>query len=390
MADKVSDAAMGTGEAAESIKQLNLNAAQLNKLKPDEQFEAIADAMQGITNQGDKVRIAMDLFGGRGVSLIQAMEGGATSIRALREEAVALGISLSQDDADGAAKANDAMARLKATSTALSVTLARELQGPIGDISDKLTAAAIASGGFQTEIKTAIKGGLGALATMVETTDSVVEYFDSRPYLATTGIVGYMVFGKKGVAGIMAAQFVVDKIGESMLAIQQNFTGEGLLIADPAKIDEAKKKLDFLQESYDIHHRQRLFLRQELESANEKSAKIELEAQKRLIMGMETMQMSGRTLNNNWTKSEGILSGVVQILRDAQASVDAINSNTTSGLLAGIPNPHIGEIVPPVVDPPVIGEDTKNRFERLSDRLKSEEQRLADSVESTGDKNLVH
>ena len=139
MADKISDAAMGTGEAAVSLRQLNLDATALNMLSPDQQFEAIADAMQGITNQGDKVRVAMDLFGGRGVSLLQAMEGGADSIQALRKEADKLGLTLSKEDAFGAADANDALTRLGATGKSLGLILAKTLGPSIADIADWLT-----------------------------------------------------------------------------------------------------------------------------------------------------------------------------------------------------------------------------------------------------------
>jgi len=111
MTDKISDAAMGTGEAAISLRQLNLNAAELNRLAPEDQFETIADALAEVEIQGDKTRIAMDLFGGRGVQLLQAMNDGAAGIRALRDEAKQLGLSLSVEQANAAADAKDAMTR---------------------------------------------------------------------------------------------------------------------------------------------------------------------------------------------------------------------------------------------------------------------------------------
>ena len=54
MVDKVSDAAMGTGEAAVSLRQLGIDAVELNRLKPEDQFEAIADAMTKVKIEGDR------------------------------------------------------------------------------------------------------------------------------------------------------------------------------------------------------------------------------------------------------------------------------------------------------------------------------------------------
>ena len=142
MTDKISDAAMGIGEAAVSLKQLNLNAQELNQLTPDEQFEAIADAMQGIVNNGDRVRIAMDLFGARGLALLQTMNDGAAGIRAMREEADDLGLTLSRDQVAAAALANDEMTRLtgafKGLTQEIILGLAPQLSGIISTFATNL------------------------------------------------------------------------------------------------------------------------------------------------------------------------------------------------------------------------------------------------------------
>ena len=336
MADKISDFANGMGEAKASLEELGFVAEDLNKLKPEEQFEAIADAMQGVALQGDKVRIAMDIFGGRGVGLLQAMEGGAAGIRKMREEAERLGITLSQTDADGAAAANDAMTRLAATAKALKITLGRELQGPIEQIADKLTEAALASGGFQTEIRSAIKGGLKALVTMVEATDSVLTFFETREGLATAGIVGFILFGKKGVAAIFAAQLIVDATAAAIVSMSNIPGGEGIAaFADPAKLDKARENLIFLQDTFDRFHRMRMSLRQVEESANEISARLAIETQERRITGMETMLDFQGELNDKQEKSVGLLAGTVIVLNEMIDAMDQIREATETGILAG-------------------------------------------------------
>ena len=62
MTRRVAEAAQGTGEAKGALEELGLSAQYLAGLAPERQFELIADAMLGVTNQSDKVRLAMKLF----------------------------------------------------------------------------------------------------------------------------------------------------------------------------------------------------------------------------------------------------------------------------------------------------------------------------------------
>jgi hypothetical protein len=88
---------MGAGDAAKVLQELGLSAKSLSTLSVEEQMFRIADAMGGVTNQSDKVRIAMKLFEAEGVSLINLMSGGAEGIRALTKEAESLGGVMSNE-----------------------------------------------------------------------------------------------------------------------------------------------------------------------------------------------------------------------------------------------------------------------------------------------------
>lgn len=112
MTRRVAEAAQGTGEARTALAELGLDARTLTSLAPDQQFEAIADAMAGVSNEGDRVRLAMKLFDSEGVALLQTMEGGSLAIRQMRAEARELGLSLSGEQAAQFAAANDAMTRM--------------------------------------------------------------------------------------------------------------------------------------------------------------------------------------------------------------------------------------------------------------------------------------
>jgi len=139
MIRRVAEAAQGTGEAKDALKELGLSAQYLASLTPERQFELIADAMLGVTNQSDKVRLAMKLFDSEGVALLQTMTEGAAGIKRMTEEADRLGITLSQEAAQSMADANDAMTRIKNSASGMTRTMMIELAPSIERVADQIT-----------------------------------------------------------------------------------------------------------------------------------------------------------------------------------------------------------------------------------------------------------
>src|SRR5690606_17818998 len=101
--------------------------------------------------QGDRVRLAMKLFDSEGVALLQTMKGGAAAIRAYRDEARALGASLSQSAVRGVEAANDSVGRLKTLFTGLRdqtvAGLAPALKAAVDHFTDMGRQALEAHGG---------------------------------------------------------------------------------------------------------------------------------------------------------------------------------------------------------------------------------------------------
>ena len=115
LSTRVSEAVRGEGKAVEVLKELKIEAGEFSKLKPDEQFEVIADRLLDVSNSADKARIANKLFEEGGVALLQTMEQGSDGLRKMREEAHKLGLTLSKDDVNSMAAFNDALTRLKSS-----------------------------------------------------------------------------------------------------------------------------------------------------------------------------------------------------------------------------------------------------------------------------------
>lgn len=132
-AKAVSEASEGYGTGKRALEQLNLSAADLKKLDLDKQFEAIAGALNKVESETDKVRIAQDLWGRSGAQLIPMISGGAGAIREMRQEANKLGLTITRDQADAAAAANDNMTRLSAAYRGTAQSMALNLVPSISE-----------------------------------------------------------------------------------------------------------------------------------------------------------------------------------------------------------------------------------------------------------------
>src|SRR5690606_26398565 len=89
----------GIGAAAESIKMLGLDATKLAEMSPDQQLNAISDAMANISSRSQQADIAAAIFGGTGTDVLNLLDMGSAGIAEMSEKADQLGLSLSRVDA---------------------------------------------------------------------------------------------------------------------------------------------------------------------------------------------------------------------------------------------------------------------------------------------------
>ena len=96
MSKRVAEAAMGTGEAAMALKKLNIDAKELNKLKPYKQFQLLADAMEAVPHAGTRAALAAKLFDMEARRLHITMRGGAATLEEYKKQAQEMGILLDE------------------------------------------------------------------------------------------------------------------------------------------------------------------------------------------------------------------------------------------------------------------------------------------------------
>jgi hypothetical protein len=109
---QVHAAARGNKGLAESYRRVGLSAREMAKLSPEDQLDRVADVLAGVSDEGERARIAQELLGKQGPQLVSMLAGGSQGLREMRQEAQDLGIVMSKEAGESAEAFNDSLARL--------------------------------------------------------------------------------------------------------------------------------------------------------------------------------------------------------------------------------------------------------------------------------------
>lgn len=134
MTRRLAEAAQGGGEAKKAIAELGLNAQALAAAAPDQAFRMIADAMEKVPNQADRVRLAFKFFDSEGVALVNTLRGGSEQLDAFSRQAQQLGLVLQEDLLRNAEAANDQL-------DIMNRVLAAQTSGLLLDLAPLITEA---------------------------------------------------------------------------------------------------------------------------------------------------------------------------------------------------------------------------------------------------------
>ena len=139
------EASQRTGDGEAIFRRLGVSATDAaGQLRPTEQvLLELADVFAKSADGAGKADAAVKLFGKAGLELIPFLNQGQAGIQALMAEAQRLGVVLSKDDAEAAARFNDEIKRMEAVARGLTLQVGNEmlpamtallqlLNGPIG------------------------------------------------------------------------------------------------------------------------------------------------------------------------------------------------------------------------------------------------------------------
>lgn len=131
-------AQQGSKGAIEKLAELGLTVDDLAGKTPEKQFEKMAAAVSSIEDPSRRAAAAMAVFGKAGSDMLPLFANGVSGMNALRQEAVDLGITLSDEDAAAAAELTDALGRLQEQFKAIITRIGAAVAGPLTDFADKL------------------------------------------------------------------------------------------------------------------------------------------------------------------------------------------------------------------------------------------------------------
>lgn len=104
----------GKGGAADALGELGLSAKRLAELKTDDAFAAIAARLADVKSESTQARLAVELFGKSGQSILNTVNLGADGLKKMREEAEKLGLTMDDQVADRIGNLNDQLDRMNA------------------------------------------------------------------------------------------------------------------------------------------------------------------------------------------------------------------------------------------------------------------------------------
>lgn len=167
---RLADAASGTGPAVKAFEALGLSASELIELSPDKAFAKVAEQMNKVENQSQKVSLAFKLFDSEGVDLVRTLALGEEGLARMAEEAEVLGLTLSRIDAAKVEQANDAWNRISKAITGFSQHLAAKFAPLLTLIADRLfgiTKEAGGMGNVATKAFNAITKAVGVVGNAI-------------------------------------------------------------------------------------------------------------------------------------------------------------------------------------------------------------------------------
>ncbi len=126
MARTISDAKDGLATYVRAFDRIGLSADDLARMSPEDAFRAIGKAIADVEDPLIRAASAQEIFGRAGTMLLPMLK----NFEALREEARALGITMTAEDAAAAAELVDAMNRLRRSFIAVKVAIGSAL-GPV-------------------------------------------------------------------------------------------------------------------------------------------------------------------------------------------------------------------------------------------------------------------
>jgi hypothetical protein len=139
MVRRVGRAAQGGGAAAQAYEDLGLNARELADMRPERALGVIADRLNDVETQTDKVAYASAIFGNAGEGMLNMIKGGSGELAELRRQAQETGYVLEGASTRSAEDFKDALLDTQLSMKGMKNTIGAELMPAVAELMREFT-----------------------------------------------------------------------------------------------------------------------------------------------------------------------------------------------------------------------------------------------------------
>ena len=287
----------GSAAAAQTLAELGLSASQMLAMSPEQQFLAFADAIAAIPDASQRASAAMGVFGKSAGELLPLLNEGADGIAKMQQEAIDLGLQMSGDTAESAAKAADSIDALFAVLKATAVHVG-SVFAPILTVAAKVIATAVSTSREFVTVLSVTAAAIGGAVVALKAVTIVTQAYAKAQAIATalSGPKGWLVLA----AAVAAATYTVATLNEQfreqnaeLEKVQQNAPGAAEALAAVAP-KQTKQKTAFQAYAEDLAGLQANFEKINSESAQGQADAFALQMNK-LTHAFETLDKFSET-----------------------------------------------------------------------------------------------
>ena len=176
---RTAEAAAGTGEAKGAIKELGINAQELNRMPLDKRMIVLADAFENVTSESDRLRLAFKLFDSEGAALVNTLSQGSDGLKEMLGEARLLGLTMSSSAAKGVEDTVDSLTKLRSLAKGVTDQFVAALAPAIRAVTERITSffqeIAKDEGGVEKWAQSLARGFLQSIANIISALDMGLE-----------------------------------------------------------------------------------------------------------------------------------------------------------------------------------------------------------------------
>ena len=337
---RLGQAQQGTGELVKPLEQLGINMRDSNGnfREGTDVFDEFITKLGGTTNKAQQLALAMGAFDTEGVAFVNIAAMGASEIANLRREAELAGISIDENLAKGAERANDALQLLLLRGKGFGLQFFGAMAPAIETLADDLKAAideAVAgSGGMEQFARGLAADFVSGTADFIDTLAMMFDGFTNSMATATN-VLKQLLVSISGVIPNFDARFGT---AQDVAMNKENIeASKGALAFNLRMVEETKTKIAELQAQYDALDTNLLGFKKDPEGIGERIAAAKM-ALGQFEAGVERTRAGIERLGNIYvfekmatdtTIAKDAVAGTTEALRDTAETIRTAESATS-------------------------------------------------------------